>query len=250
MVAWGYMQKIFAANWKANPKTLADAKKVATAFSQSKKVDVIVFPPALFFSSVFQILSAKKIATGIQNIWRTAEGSYTGELTAGMARNSGARFVILGHSERRQYNHETNTDVAQKISLALQNGIIPLLCIGEDNQARRRGFSYACDQVLTMLRGSLKNVPKKEIIVAYEPLWAIGAKKSATREDAEEMILLIKKELRTLGFRTARVLYGGSVDEKNIHTFWQSPSIDGVLVGRASVTVPSVKKIMKIISTK
>jgi triosephosphate isomerase len=249
MVAWEYMRKMFAANWKANPKTLTDAKRVAAAFPQTNKIDVVVFPPALFLSSILQILIPKKITTGLQNIWRMPEGSYTGELTAGMAKNLGARFVILGHSERRQYNHETNTEVAQKISLAMQNGITPILCIGEDKQARLRGFSYACDQVLAMLRGSLKNTPKKEIVVAYEPLWAIGAKKSATREDAEEMILLIKKELRILGFRSVRVLYGGSVDEKNINMFWESPSIDGVLVGRASVTIPSVKKIMKIISS-
>lgn len=249
MVAWEYMQKIFAANWKANPKTLAEAKKVAGAFSQTKKAHIIVFPPVLFFSSIFKILNLKKIAAGLQNIWYATEGSYTGEVTVGMAKNLGAHFVILGHSERRQYNHETNSEIAQKISLALKNGITPILCVGEDKQARMRGFSYACDQVLVMLRASLKNTPKKEIIVAYEPLWAIGAKKSATREDAEEMILLIKKELRVLGFRSAHVLYGGSVDEKNINMFWESSFIDGVLVGRASVTVSSVKKIMKIISS-
>lgn len=244
-------KKFFAANWKANPKTPATAKIIARAFSRIPKGEVAVFPPNVFLLPLVDVFSERKIKIGIQNVWQGTEGSFTGEVTAPMAKSIGASFVLVGHSERRAYNHETNADVAEKVSHVLAAGLTPILCVGESKQVRARGFSSAASAVLGMLRESLANVrgkKTKEIIVAYEPVWAIGAKKSATLVDAVLMTEVLKKELVHLGFSRFRILYGGAIDEKNISEFWQSPQLDGVLVGRASVRPQSIRKMLDVIS--
>lgn len=244
---------LIAANWKMNK----DVKASLDFFQQFKdknidfsKVDVLVAPP---FISLYPLhveieRSRSPIFLSAQNIYMRDEGAYTGEISAEMVRSTGATYTILGHSERREYFNESDEIVNMKTKKALSAGLNVILCIGEKECERDAGV--ACEVVLSQLGRSLRNVTAaevKNVVIAYEPVWAIGTGKTASSEDAEEMHSAIRDKLAHLYNKTIasaiKILYGGSVKPENIRDLMSKEDIDGALVGGASLDVEKFYKI-------
>jgi triosephosphate isomerase len=245
-------QKLIIANWKMNPQTQKDSDKIAGAISNAiknfKNSSIVICPPIPFISNLK--LKNKKIAIGAQNISSESDGAYTGEVSAKMVSSIGASYVIIGHSERRAMG-EDNSIVNKKILLALKNKLTPVLCVGE-KERDHNGFylSFVKNQIHECL-ASVSKSQIKNIVIAYEPIWAIGADASRTAEVSEfiEMSIFIKKVISDLYdikiAHSMRVLYGGSVHPENALSFLVEGNADGLLVGRDSL---NPKKIVKIIS--
>lgn len=239
-------------NWKMFPKTKEEAKVLvrgAVKLARNARRSRIVVCPPMPFLGLFTGKHGK-LGVGAQNAWFEDEGARTGESSPAMLASLGLTHVILGHSERRAMG-ETNQDIAKKAALAVKYGLTVILCVGEKTREEDAGYFYEVEQELT---ASLVGFPKakgKQLIVAYEPIWAIGknAVRPATPKDTEEMVILIRKTLvklfgRTVGFRVP-VLYGGSVDEKNSGTYIREGHADGLLIGRASVDLAKFSTIAR-----
>lgn len=219
------------ANWKMYTRA-SDAYILATTIRNSVAnvdgVEVVVCPPVIWLSELSEILKRDgKVNLGAQNMFYEEEGAYTGEISPLMIRDV-AKYVIVGHSERRSHFGETDFDVNEKVLAALKYGLSPIICVGE--KTKSAPISNAADQ----LEEALTHVPKnkfKDIVVAYEPVWAIGRKEPASVEHAERAIT----KLREVIYRESPILYGGSIDQDKILNFAKSPMIDGVLVGSASL---------------
>lgn len=238
------MKKLIAANWKLNPKTLGAARKLIKALApaaRDAKADVVFFPPAAYLAELK--LEFPKLAFGAQDASYVDEGAYTGEVGPKELKSVGARYVIAGHSERREKFNEMDAQVAKKVKAILADGLTAILCVGEPLAIRNKGIAASQKFVAAQLKNSLKNIPKtSKLIVAYEPVWAIstsGSGKSETPEDAAAMIRFIKK------LRPGRVLYGGSVNSKNFKDFLEYRDIDGLLVGGASLKPSEFGKILR-----
>lgn len=236
------MQTLLALNWKMN-KTPTEARswaeELTTKYAPAEGVDLAVLAPALDLSALAANLPAG-IAFGGQDVSAHESGAYTGEISAAMLKDAGASCVVVGHSERREYHGETDADVAAKARQAQANGLLPIVCVGENLDVRERGEHVP--HTLAQLRGSLEGVGA-DVVVAYEPVWAIGTGKTATANDAEELAAAIREALREqYGARaeSIRVLYGGSVKPENIAEICGKPNVNGALVGGASLKVPDV----------
>lgn len=234
-------------NWKCNPSSLKEIKAIVSA---SDYANIIICPPAPFIGVVSGLL--KNASLGAQN-GHWAEGAYTGEYSFKQLKSIGVRYVIIGHSERRESFGETPEIVRKKISSALCAGVIPILCIGEK---KRKSLSLAVNTVLRQMEESLIGIDKEEakkIILAYEPVWAIssttGGRKSSLAETEPVMIALAKKFEELFGVK-AKVLYGGSVNPDNIAIYLNCESVYGALVGSASVDKNKVALIARIINNK
>lgn len=180
------------------------------------------------------------MALGAQDVSKHESGAYTGEISAAMLVDVGAKYVVVGHSERREYHGETDADVAAKAKQAQANGLIPIVCVGEGLDVREKGEQVA--YTLKQLEGSLSGVGP-DVVVAYEPVWAIGTGKTATADDAEELAAAIRDALTERYGSDAdgiRILYGGSVKADNIASICGQPNVNGALVGGASLKVPDV----------
>lgn len=245
-------KKLIIANWKMNPQTQKDSDKISSdilkAIKNFKNSTTVICPP---FPFIYNLKSKnKKISIGTQNISSESDGAYTGEVSAKMASNIGASYVIVGHSERRAMGEDNNL-INKKIVLALKNKMTPILCIGE-KERDHNGFylSFVKNQLHECL-AAISKAQIKNIVIAYEPIWAIGKDASRTAEVPEfiEMSIFIKKVISDLyDIKTAhstRVLYGGSVHPENAESFLVEGNADGLLVGRDSI---NPKKIVKIIS--
>jgi triosephosphate isomerase len=238
--------KLIVGNWKMYPKTFAEAKGIfVTLKSTAKKtkhVKVVICPPHLFVHSIIAARgkSPLNISVGAQNSFWEDEGARTGETSPATLASLGATHVILGHSERRALG-ETDMMVAQKSIQAIRNKLTVIMCVGE--HSRDDAGAYFAE-VREQLRRSLLNFPKtesKRLVIAYEPIWAIGAKavRPATPPDFHEMSILIRRHLveqfgKAAGFKVP-ILYGGSVDERNALSFLRDAGADGLLVGRVSL---------------
>ncbi len=228
-------------NWKMYldyQESVDLAKKIATMFSVSPEgVKTAVFPSAIAFHRVAEVLSSTTIAVGAQNTCWVEKGAYTGEISAHTYRELGATYALIGHSERRHIFHETNHEVRQKLESALSVGLIPVVCVGETLAERREGkvdetIEAQIRSAFTELHVSANNA----IIVAYEPVWAINTGEACEPVEAERVHALIKRLVAGLtDGLVVPVLYGGSVDAHNIAQFLAEESIGGVLVGGASV---------------
>jgi len=231
---------LIAGNWKMHT-TLADAKALAEELRLQldalRGVEKLVCPPFVSIPSVAHVLRGSTVQVGAQNMHYEAKGAFTGEVAPVMLKGF-ADYVILGHSERRQYFHEDDALINKKMLAALANGLKPILCVGERLEEREGGKT---EEVITrQVRGGLANVPASEaLVVAYEPVWAIGTGRAATGAIANETIGLIRRLIaKQYGEATAqkiRILYGGSVTPQNIAEFMGQPEIDGGLVGGASL---------------
>ncbi|MHB8651618.1 MAG: triose-phosphate isomerase [Minisyncoccota bacterium] len=248
-------KKYIIGNWKANPATLSDAEKLFVSTARAAKVargaTVVVCPPAVFLPALAR-LRERGVVLGAQDVSVEKEGAFTGEISASMLASSGAKMVIIGHSERRARG-ERDEDVAKKIRRALAVGLVPILCVGESVRGNEgEHISFVHRQLLAALRG----IPRAKVgslVVAYEPIWAIGknATRAATAVEAHEMAIVIRRTIAELfGRRSADVttiLYGGSVDEKNAAAFLDpTAGMNGLLVGRASLSTKTFTKIISL----
>lgn len=244
---------MIAGNWKMN-MTRAEAvdlvKDLGQAIEGVEGVEVVVCPPFTALASTAQICMDFGIGLGAQNMHWESSGAFTGEVSPLMVKDSGCNYVIIGHSERRQFFGETNETVNAKIKAALANGLIPIMCVGETLEQREEGSTdrLCRDQVMEGLQG-IEPAQLSELVVAYEPVWAIGTGKSASATDAEHVIHYIRFVLADmLGMEMARnnrILYGGSVKADNVRELMAQPSIDGALVGGASLKADSFAGIVR-----
>ncbi len=244
---------IIAGNWKMNKNSLeaiAIAEELKRELVDVIGVDIVVCPPFTALQSVSEALTDININLGAQNIHWADSGAFTGEIGAPMLKDFGVHYVIIGHSERRQYFGETNETVNKRIRAALKHDLTPIVCIGENLSEREAGQTFAV--VGIQLEGSLAGLTPQEmekIVLAYEPVWAIGTGKTATPQQAQEVHAFIRGVLlKMFGNKTAeavRIQYGGSVTPENIASLITQPDIDGALVGGASLKAPSFAAIVK-----
>ena len=238
------MRRLIAGNWKMNGLS-KEGTALARAIRENLRgssADVLVCPPATQIAQVANILEGSEIAVGGQDCHVRNFGPHTGEISATMLRDVGASFVILGHSERRAGQGESSTLIAQKVTAASEAGLVPIVCIGETAEDREQGQHEAV--VGAQLAGSLP--PEFGGIVAYEPIWAIGTGRVATRDDIAAMHSFIQLTLvqrHAMGSNT-RILYGGSVRPGNISEVLGVPNVDGALVGGASLAAEDFLKIV------
>jgi triosephosphate isomerase (TIM) len=234
---------VLAANWKMNhgpSEARAFMAAFLAAYSPRPDRTVVIFPPALSLATVRSALSSRgDIALGVQNIHTEAKGAFTGESSAPMAKDAGARFALVGHSERRHVFGETDEATAAKCAVALQHGLTPMLCIGEKIEQRESGETNAV--VLRQLRAGLSRLQPSELgrlAIAYEPVWAIGTGRTATPADASAVHAVIRAELDRLDAAATKevpILYGGSVNRENATMLLRAAGVDGLLVGGASL---------------
>lgn len=243
---------IIAGNWKMF-KTVAEAKTLVSGLAEKlagvEGVEIVVCPPFTALSSVAELLKDSNIAVGAQDLFWEEEGAFTGEVSPLMLKEIGCKYVIIGHSERRQYFGETDEQVNKKAKAALKHGLAPIICVGETLEQHDAGKTetLVASQVEKALAGIEKgNITK--VVIAYEPIWAIGTGRSSTGEDANQVVALIRKTIaRDFGEDLAakvRIQYGGSVKPNNIKEFMSQPEIDGALVGGASLKVDSFTSII------
>jgi triosephosphate isomerase (TIM) len=238
---------VMAANWKMNNGPTTAREFMISFLDQYPRQNdrtVIIFPPALSLSTVVaSIVDRRDILVGVQNVHWADKGAYTGELSVGMARDAGARVVLVGHSERRHVFGETDEETALKCAAVEKGGLTPLLCVGEKIEQRDGGQAAAV--VVSQLRAGLSQMTQlavREVMIAYEPVWAIGTGRTATPEDATAMHRVIREELQSICGDRARatpILYGGSVNPANAQSLVNAPEVDGLLVGGASVDANS-----------
>jgi triosephosphate isomerase len=234
---------LIAGNWKmykTGPEAEETAVRLVELVGRDVDIDVMIAPPFTALASVAHALQDSPVALGAQNLHWEAEGAFTGEISPGMLKAAGCTYVLVGHSERRQYFSETDEGVNRKTHAALESAIIPVVCIGETESEREAGetFSVLDKQLRLGLEGvSLRGA--QELVIAYEPVWAIGTGKTATKEQAQEAHAFIRAQLtQNLGSDLAaglRILYGGSVKPGNVKDLMAMPDIDGALVGGASL---------------
>lgn len=237
---------VIAGNWKMN-LTLKEAQElaasVAKACGASLPVDVLLFPPFVFIPEVLKAVQGSAVRVGAQTMHQEDSGAYTGEISAPMLTSLACSHVVLGHSERRHIFRETDEAIHQKVQAALRHGLAPVLCVGETLAERESGQTFevvqrqtetGLDQAAALIKNG-----GTDILVAYEPVWAIGTGKVATPEQAQEVHQFIRKLLqRQLGkekARDIRILYGGSVKPDNSEALLKQPDIDGALIGGASL---------------
>jgi len=242
------MRKPFiAANWKMN-KTVEEVKAGIASFLPMVKdisdVDILLAPPFTSLYTAAKLLEGSNVILAAQNIHFEESGAYTGEVSAEMVRSAGSAYVIIGHSERRQYFHETDEIVNRKIKTARKNGLDVIVCIGESLEEREANKTF--EVLEKQLAGSLKDLTLEGVTIAYEPIWAIGTGKTASKEQANEAHAHIREWLKhnLLGADDVRIQYGGSVKPDNIEALMSQPDIDGALVGGASLKPDSFAKIV------
>jgi triosephosphate isomerase len=235
------MHKLIVGNWKMNG-SLASNKVLLQALlpgwtSLSSHVSSAVCVPSVYLASCAEILSGSSMGLGAQDVSVHGSGAYTGEVSATMLRDAGAQYVIVGHSERRLLHHETDQLVAQKAQMALSSGLIPIVCVGESLEQRQLG--QTADVVKRQLLAVIQGVGHcmSEVVVAYEPVWAIGTGQTATAEQAQEVHGLLRAQLKAAVADHERIaiLYGGSMNAANAKLLLSTPGIDGGLIGGASL---------------
>jgi len=246
-------QTVIAGNWKmfkTNAEAEAMVKELRTLVDSTDQVEVVVCPPFTALSTVAAALKGSRIAVGAQDVYWEDKGAFTGEVSVHMLWSSGCRYCIIGHSERRQFFHETDETVNKKLNKLLGSELIPIMCVGELLAEREAGRVE--EVVLGQMERGLAGLTGEQIsriIVAYEPVWAIGTGKTATPQIAEDVHSMIRKWLAghasTQVAETVRILYGGSVKPDNASDLMGQPDIDGALVGGASLEAKSFAKIVK-----
>ncbi|MBV9772597.1 MAG: triose-phosphate isomerase [Gemmatimonadetes bacterium] len=238
------VKPVLAANWKMNKGPAATAEFFADFLARHQPADdrtLVFFPPALSFAAAREATAGRPdIRLGVQNIHWERSGAFTGEISAPMAAEAGAEFVLVGHSERRHLFGETSEETARKVAAALAAGLVPVLCVGETLDERRAGRAEATvREQLDAVLGTYPADRTDSLVIAYEPVWAIGTGETATPQDAAAMHAAIRAQLaEAFGAERAAevpVLYGGSVKPDNVAELLAAANVDGVLVGGASL---------------
>ena len=238
-----YRKTVIAGNWKMNllasqVKPFADSLK--TLSPKAKWCETVVCVPFVMVPAALKAFKDTRVAVGAENLNENPKGAYTGEVSAAMLADLGVKYVIIGHSERRQYYGETDVSVNKKVHAALEAGLNPIICVGESLEQRE--LDITIELITLQVKTALANVSAdkmRKIIIAYEPIWAIGTGKTATAEQANEVCAAIRGVIRNLyGARIARAVsiqYGGSMNEKNAAELLAQPDIDGGLIGGAAL---------------
>lgn len=234
-------KNLIAGNWKMN-LTVTEAESFFKSFKIQKKegVELLFCPPFTDIPITRFFLERSSILWGAQNVYPEDKGAFTGEISAPMLKDLGCSYVICGHSERRQILGESDELVARKLKAVLSHDMIPILCVGETGEERKEGQTE--ERIGSEIRTALFELSKEEaakVVIAYEPIWAIGSGKAATPEDAEEIASFIRKTVKETAGKKAseevRILYGGSVNGDNMSHFLKQKDIDGALIGGASL---------------
>src|SRR5690606_22752422 len=237
-------QKLVAGNWKSNGNSqfveqLIGALRAAEQ-DLSAGVDIVICPPALYMAQAGQMLRGSRIALGAQDVSPFPEGAYTGELAATMLQDIGCGYVIVGHSERRALLAETDALVREKVCQALENGLTPILCVGETLEQRQGGQAReVCQRQVVAAFGDLDPAHAEKLIVAYEPVWAIGTGECESEQQVQEVHHGLREVLADVlgqqAAETIKILYGGSVKAANAPALFALPDVDGGLIGGASL---------------
>jgi triosephosphate isomerase len=244
---------LIAGNWKmykTQSEATETAKQLIRYVGAVTDIDMMIAPTFIALTAVFAAIKNSPVALGAQNLYWEDEGAYTGEISAPMLKSAGCQYCIIGHSERRQYFGETDETVNKKIKAAIKAGLQPVFCVGETEKEREAGqtLSILDKQIKKGLEG-LVSEQLDPLIIAYEPVWAIGTGKTATDDQAQEVHRFIRSLVKN-NFGQAlsdsiRILYGGSVKPDNIASLMAMPDIDGALVGGASLSAESFSQIIK-----
>ena len=247
-----YRKTLIAGNWKMN-KTPSETKAFMTEFKgilpKGRWCDMALCVPAVCIPAAVRAMRETRVGIGAENCNANASGAYTGEISTGMLVDAGCKYVIVGHSERRAMG-ETDQEINKKVLAILEAGLIPILCCGESLEQRESGITT--EWITMQIKSGLLGVPEEKIrkvVIAYEPIWAIGTGKTATPEQAEEVCESIRTAIRKLyGSKNARaisILYGGSMNERNAFELLAQPDIDGGLIGGASLVPEKFVKIIE-----
>ena len=238
-----YRKTVIAGNWKMN-QLVSSVKpfmeELKENLPKTRSCDVVLCTPAVMIPAMVKAGKDCRVAAGGEDVSKYEKGAYTGEISADMLADAGAKYCIVGHSERREYHHESDALVNEKAKALLNKGIIPIICVGESLEQREKNLTmeYIAYQVCAALSG-IDGTQVRRCVIAYEPIWAIGTGKTATAEQAEEVCCEIRAVIRRLyGARSARavsILYGGSMNAKNAAELLAQPDIDGGLIGGASL---------------
>ena len=238
-----YRKTVIAGNWKMN-QLVSGVKpfmeELKENLPKTRSCDVVLCTPAVMIPAMVKAGKDCRVAAGGEDVSKYEKGAYTGEISADMLADAGAKYCIVGHSERREYHHESDALVNEKAKTLLNKGIIPIICVGESLEQREKNLTmeYIAYQVCAALSG-IDGTQVRRCVIAYEPIWAIGTGKTATAEQAEEVCCEIRAVIRRLyGARSARavsILYGGSMNAKNAAELLAQPDIDGGLIGGASL---------------
>lgn len=252
-------QKIVVANWKMNPNSYDEVVNLLNLYIENinnnkinlDKINFVVAPPAVYMSNIYLQLKQykiNKIYLSAQNICWETHGAFTGELSANSFKSIGCELVIIGHSERRTYNQETNELIAKKFLIAINSGLIPIVCVGENKTefGEQKTWQILEQQLFFIERFLEKkaiNSDKCKFLIAYEPVWAIGTGVSADLAYIAKIADYIKQKLDMLNLKNFKILYGGSVNANNAKSILQISNIDGILVGGSSFDIEQLTKI-------
>lgn len=243
---------IIAGNWKmhnTSSQGVALASELAKLVAENEKVDIVVCPTFTTLTAVANALKGTNVHMGAQNMHWEKKGAFTGEITAEMLKDVCCEYVIIGHSERRQYFAETDETVNKKVKVALENGLVPLMCVGESLEVREAGTTEALvgEQVKAGLAG-LTGEQVASLVIAYEPIWAIGTGRTATSDQANDVCAFIRRTVAAMFDQATadkvRIQYGGSVKADNIAELMGKSDIDGALVGGAALDAVGFSKIV------
>lgn len=245
---------VIAGNWKMN-KTIIESislvKEIKDFVRDFKGVEIVICPPFTVLWGVKKVINGSNLHLGAQNMYWEDQGAFTGEISPLMLKDVGCEYVILGHSERRGHFKETSEEVGKKVKAALKANLIPIVCVGENLQEREEDKTkIVIEEQIKALFSEVDVTSVPKIIIAYEPVWAIGTGKSANSQDANLIIQFIRglfaEEYGTTLSEQIRILYGGSVSTENIKEFMNESAIDGALVGGASLNALSFSQIVKV----
>ncbi|MEJ2697789.1 MAG: triose-phosphate isomerase [Candidatus Sulfobium sp.] len=242
------MRYFIAANWKMN-KTIGETKEFLDGFipkvEKVAEVDIVVAPPFTALSSAAQLIKGTNVELAAQDVFWEEKGAYTGEVAPGMLVDAGCKHVIVGHSERRQYFSEDDSALNRKIKAAKKAGLHVIFCVGESLEEREAGKTF--EVIKREVEGGLDGVDSGNLVVAYEPIWAIGTGKTASTDQAQEVHAFIRESLGTLYGNSAgpiRIIYGGSVTPDNVDGLMACADVNGALVGGASLKPDSFVRIV------
>jgi len=244
---------LIAGNWKmfkTCPEAIETAEKLVKLVAGITDMDVMIAPPFTALAPVSDVVRESSVSLGAQNLFWEDQGAFTGEISSAMLVSAGCTYVIIGHSERRQHFNETDETVNKRIRAALNNDLIPVMCVGETEKEResKDTFSVLDKQVKKGLEGFSSN-DLQRLVIAYEPVWAIGTGRTATSGQAQEvhqfLRSMIEKSFGNMLAKSIRILYGGSVKPNNIEELMAMPDVDGALVGGASLDPETFSKIVR-----
>ncbi len=248
----GNRKPLIAGNWKMYKtcsESVETAEQLTKLMTETIDIDVMIAPPFTALALVANVVRGSRVSLGAQNLFWEDEGAYTGEISSAMLLSAGCTYVIIGHSERRQNFGETDETVNKKIKAAIENGLIPVMCVGESEKERESNetFSVIDRQVNKGLEGFSPD-DLEPLVIAYEPVWAIGTGKTATADQAQEvhrfLRSMLEKSFGNMLAKSIRILYGGSVKPNNIGELMSMPDVDGALVGGASLDPETFSKIV------